>query len=68
MDTEKRLIELETKMAFQENLLAELNEVIIQQQRVLDRLRSHCGELEEQLDELKTQDAPAIRDDKPPHY
>lgn len=37
---EKRIIELETRIAFQEQALAELNEALIGQQRQLDRLQS----------------------------
>ncbi len=37
---EKRIIELETRVAFQEQALAELNEALIGQQRQLDRLQS----------------------------
>lgn len=37
---EERIIELETRVAFQEQALAELNEALIGQQRQLDRLQS----------------------------
>lgn len=37
---EKRIIELETRIAFQEMAIEELNEALIGQQRQLDRLQS----------------------------
>lgn len=36
---EKRIIELETRVAFQDQALEELNEALIEQQRQLDRLQ-----------------------------
>ena len=38
MDTEQRLIEMETKIAFLDNTIEELNEVIPDQQRQIDLL------------------------------
>ena len=38
MDTEQRLIEMETKIAFLDNTIEELNEVITDQQRQIDLL------------------------------
>lgn len=35
---EKRLIELETRLAFQEDPVEELNEMVIRQQQQIDRL------------------------------
>jgi len=35
---EKRLIELETRLAFQEDTVEELNEMVIRQQQQIDRL------------------------------
>lgn len=46
---EKRIIELETKIAFQEHMLEELNDVITEQQRQLDRLEKEVGALKGRL-------------------
>ena len=40
MDTEQRLIEMETKIAFLDNTIEELNEVITDQQRQIDVLEN----------------------------
>ena len=68
MSDDPKLIELETKSAFQENLLAELNEVVIQQQKDIDQLRKRCEHLEQELQQLKGGDQGPIADERPPHY
>jgi SlyX protein len=64
-----RLVELETRQAFQEQTLQELNEVITRQQQQLDQLRNQLVELAERLAAM---DQPAIRpageEPPPPHY
>ncbi len=40
MNTEQRLIELETKVAFMDNTIEELNQVITDQQRQIDVLEN----------------------------
>ena len=40
MNTEQRLIEMETKIAFLDNTIEELNEVITDQQRQIDVLEN----------------------------
>ena len=42
---EHRIIELETRLAFQEIALEELNEALISQQTQLDRLEKECARL-----------------------
>jgi SlyX protein len=49
---EARIVELETKLAFQDHLLEELNEVIVGQQQQLDRLAAKLGLLGRQLNRL----------------
>lgn len=67
-----RIIELESKFSFQEDTIAELNEVIIRQQRQLDDMALQMTRLAEQLEDLMaqrpgSQEASQI-DEKPPHY
>jgi SlyX protein len=68
MDSE-RLVELETRVAFQEHTLAELNEVMTAQGRELIELRR---ELERALADLKTLRgllyADPASEPPPPHY
>lgn len=58
---EERLIELETRLAFQENTMEELNEVVTRQQQQLDRLEEQLTRLVVRLRPLlaETDDLPA---------
>ena len=66
---EARIIELETRIAYQERLVHELNEVITRQQNQIDALRA---DYERILAHLKTEDGDRVaRPDEeypPPHY
>jgi SlyX protein len=66
---EDRLIELETRLAFQEHTLQELNEVVTAQQRQLDRIEQQIAELAERLHALKASPlASEAEETPPPHY
>ncbi|MDD9303308.1 MAG: SlyX family protein [Desulfobacter sp.] len=60
----KRLEKIETKLAFQEKAVRELNDVIYAQQREIDRLTAVCRELARSQE----QSQPGPANDKPPHY
>ena len=66
---ENRLIELETRLAFQDNSLQELNTVVVRQQREIDALTRELEMLKAQLRTLAP-DLVANRADEapPPHY
>jgi len=66
---EKRLIELETKLAYQEDAIQALNEVICRQQKQIDQLDATCRLLVERFKTLWAA-AQAVEglDEKPPHY
>ena len=61
---ENRLEEIETKLAFHDKAIKELNDVIYDQQRQIDRMTRLIEELEKQLPENSTSPA----NEKPPHY
>jgi SlyX protein len=66
---EQRLIEIETKLAYQEQMLGELNEVLTDQQGQLSRLARIAESLGEQLKSLtELQPARNVTDERPPHY
>ena len=48
----ERIVELESRQAFQDHTIEELDEVIISQQQQLDRLESQVVRLAKKLDEL----------------
>ena len=45
--TEERLVNIEAKITFQEDLIEELNKTVYQQQQKLDRLEAICESLAE---------------------
>ena len=68
---EDRIIELEIKLAYQEDLLQSLNEVVVDQQLHISRLQETCKLLNEKLKSLAqslSQQSGPIIDERPPHY
>jgi SlyX protein len=64
---EERFCTLETKLAYQENELAELSQVLFRQQQVIDKMEAQLRRVMQQLGELGfTGDTRP--DQKPPHY
>ena len=64
-----RLINIETKMAHQEQLLAELNEAVTSQQAQITRLESLCQSLIDRVSSLAANSGSGqVTDDRPPHY
>jgi SlyX protein len=68
MSIEDRVTELETRLAFQDDTIQALNEVLVEQQRQLDRLGSQMGQLLERYRELAGQYGEAGDEAPPPHY
>ena len=69
MDTEQRLIDLETKVAHQDRSLLELSEELYQQQQQITLLEERCRKLVEQLESVVAASPSANPDDEvPPHY
>jgi SlyX protein len=64
---EGRFLALETRVAYQEREIAELNGVVFQHQRTIDVLQAHLLKTSAQLRELGIagDDSP---NQKPPHY
>lgn len=67
---EDRLLEIETKLAFQEKTIKELNDELYSQQQEIERLKSICDTLAKHYKALSEismgSDGPA--NEKPPHY
>jgi uncharacterized coiled-coil protein SlyX len=64
-ELEGRIVDLELRFMQQEKDLLELNGVIVDQQRAIDRLLGEVKVLREQL--LAGSDGPP-KDERPPHY
>lgn len=63
------LIELETKIAFQEQIIDELNQALIHQQFAIDKLQLQMRNLAEKLQGVAgSQVASRAEETPPPHY
>lgn len=67
-DLNRRLMELEIKASYAEDLLEQLNQTIYRQQQQIDLLLREVGGLRQQLPEGTTPALRSLRDDLPPHY
>jgi SlyX protein len=63
---EQRFVTLETKLAYQEKTIADLNDVIVEQARELADLRRRFEVLERFAKEHL--EARSVSNEKPPHY
>jgi SlyX protein len=66
-DAAARLDELETRLAHQDRMIADLNDVITAQWKKIDMLERQLRRLDEELQALDQADSPAANQ-KPPHY
>ena len=66
---EQRLIELETKVAYQEDTIQQLNDVLSEQQSRLDQFEATLLALHTRLQAL-SENGPDLssKEEKPPHY
>lgn len=69
MTIEKRLIEVEIKLAYHEDLLQELNLIVADQQKQIGRLEETCKLLYERMKNLSSANELNQTDNQPPpHY
>jgi SlyX protein len=66
---ENRLVNIETKIAFHEDAIEELNKVVYLQQKKLGRLEAICESLVRHIESLeKTENGSSAANERPPHY
>ncbi|RIX45559.1 MAG: SlyX protein [Rhodocyclales bacterium GT-UBC] len=65
---ESRIIELEIKASFAEDMLDELNRTIFRQQQQIDLLASEIKALRDQVRNTQPGEQRSLRDEIPPHY
>ncbi len=65
---EQRLIELEIKAAYQEDLLQALNAIVATQQTQIYKLEETCRLLHERISSLRMEKDDGALDPPPPHY
>ncbi len=66
---EERLVNIEAKITYQEDLIEELNKTVYQQQQKLERLEAICKSLAGQIQSLTeagSEGKPV--NERPPHY
>ena len=66
--TDDRLIQLEIKASFADDLLDQLNELVYRQQQQIDQLTREVAWLRGRLDETSSTPWRSLRDELPPHY
>jgi|TARA_B110000438_G_scaffold9829_1_gene9986 SlyX protein len=67
--TNHQLINIETKLSYQENLLDQLNSIIIKQQDELDILKRALLSIQERVSTLNEPSVEVVdSDERPPHY
>lgn len=66
---EERLVDIETKIAYQEDLVQELNKLVYQQQKKIDHLEAICESLINHIKDLSEAVSEGnVAHEKPPHY
>lgn len=67
--SEQRFIDLESRLAHQDKLLNDLNDVVTEQQTTIKRLDELCRSLIERVRSLgESMPAGESGDERPPHY
>lgn len=66
---EDRIAELEMKLTFQDNLLEELNQALVEQQFVIDKMQIQLRYLANKLKDMQPSNvASRAEETPPPHY
>lgn len=66
---ENRVMELENKIAFQEHTIEELNEALVSQQFMLDKLQRQLRHLAQKLQGIQPSNIASLAEETPPpHY
>ncbi|MEN5038043.1 SlyX family protein [Pseudomonas sp. TWI929] len=68
MSLELRMVELETRQAFQDDTIQALNDVVVEQGRVIERLQLQMAELIKRHAEMVGQYGSEGDEAPPPHY
>ncbi len=66
--SEERLVDIEIKLAHQEQLVSELNDVVTQQQAKIMQLEELSNSLIQRVRSLGESGAEPEQDERPPHY
>lgn len=68
MGLEERVADLESRLAFQDDAMQTLSDVVYEQERAIERLRLQMQVLIKRLEELQGEVGVADDEAPPPHY
>ena len=68
MELEQRIIDLETKVVFQDQVIEDLNAVVIRQQKQIDQIEKTFAVFKSQVHAVQSGDNEIRPNEKPPHY
>ena len=68
MTLESRVMDLESRLAFQDDTIQALNDVLVMQQKVVDSLQMQMAALLKRQEEMVGQFESFEEDAPPPHY
>ncbi|CAD5109071.1 SlyX family protein [Zestomonas carbonaria] len=68
MSLEERITELESRLAFQDDTIQALNDVLVAQQRVLERMQLQLAALAKRQEDMQGWIDGPQDDAPPPHY
>jgi SlyX protein len=68
VDVDARINELESRLAFQDDTLQALNDALVAQQRLLERVQLQMAALIKRQEEVGSQFGMAEDEAPPPHY
>lgn len=68
MTLEERMMDIEVRIARQEDLIDTLNQTVYRQQTKIDELETLCSALAGRLKEVANTMEEAPLDERPPHY
>ncbi len=68
MNLDERVMELESRLAFQDDTIQALNDVLVAQQRTLERMQLQMAALVKRQEEMGGQFEAFEEEAPPPHY
>lgn len=66
--SEQRIDELEIRFSHQDNFLQQLNDVVVAQQKTIDRLEKEILDIKRTMNSGTVSGDRTLKDEKPPHY
>lgn len=68
MSNDPEIIDLQTRIAFQDGAIQQLSDVIARQQQAIEALQKETEELRRQLRALQPSEVTGEKEPPPPHY